>query len=58
MTQWQLAEAARVPRSVIIDFEHSLLPPKEAYLEAIRRVLEERIVEFVGGERLSVRLRK
>jgi hypothetical protein len=32
---------------VIIDFELSSLPPKPAHLEAIRRVLEERNVEFV-----------
>jgi hypothetical protein len=57
MTQWQLAGAAQVPRSVIIDFEHSLLPPKAAYLDAMRRVLEKRNVEFVDGEPPSVRLR-
>ena len=57
MTQAQLAERAEVPRGVIIDFEHSSLPPKAAYLEAIRRVLEERNVEFVDGEPPSVRLR-
>jgi hypothetical protein len=41
MTQWQLAQAADVPRGVIIDFEFNALPPKPAYLEAMRRVLEQ-----------------
>jgi hypothetical protein len=57
MTQSHLAEVADVPRGVIIDFELSSLPPKPAYLEAMRRVLEQRGVEFVDGEQPSVRLR-
>jgi hypothetical protein len=57
MTQSKLAEVAQVPRGVIIDFELSLLPPKPAYLEAMRRVLEERGVEFIEGEPPSVRPR-
>jgi DNA-binding XRE family transcriptional regulator len=57
LTQVQLAETAEVPRNVIIDFELNSLPPKPAYLEAIRRVLQERNVEFIDGEPPSVRLR-
>jgi DNA-binding XRE family transcriptional regulator len=38
MAQAQLAEAAQVPRSVIIDFELNSPPPKPDYLEAIRRL--------------------
>jgi hypothetical protein len=56
MTQRQLAQAADVPRGVIIDFELSSLPPKPGYLEAMRRILEEAGVEFVdGGEWPGVR---
>lgn len=33
MTRWQLAEAAKVPRSAIIDFELNSLPSKPAHLE-------------------------
>jgi hypothetical protein len=58
MTQWQLAEAANVPRSIIIDLEVSSLPPKPAYLEAMRRVLEATGVAFIDGEPPGVRLRK
>jgi transcriptional regulator with XRE-family HTH domain len=57
MTQSRLAEVANVPRNVIIDFELNALRPKPAYLEAMRRVLEERGVEFIDGEAPSVRLR-
>jgi hypothetical protein len=57
MTQSRLAEVAGVPRGVIIDFELNSLPPKPAYLEAMRRVLEERGVEFVEGEPPAVRLK-
>jgi hypothetical protein len=57
MTQWRLAEVANVPRGVIIDFELNSLPPKPAYLEAIRRVLEERGVEFVEAQPPAVRLK-
>jgi len=57
MTQSHLAEVANVPRGVIIDFELNSLPPKPAYLEAMRRVLEERNVEFVEGEPPSARLK-
>jgi predicted transcriptional regulator len=57
MTQRQLAEAADVPRGIIIDFELSSLPPKPAFLEAMRRVLEDRNVEFIDDNQPSVRLR-
>jgi transcriptional regulator with XRE-family HTH domain len=57
MTQLRLAKLAGVPRNVIIDFELNSLLPKPTYLEAIRRVLEERGVEFIDGERPSVRPR-
>ena len=57
MTQSQLALAADVPRGITIDFEVSALPPKPAYLQAMRRALEEAGVEFVDGEEPSVRLR-
>ena len=58
MTQAQLAEMAEVPRGVIIDFEFNALPPKPAYLEAMRRVLENAGVEFSEGERPGVRLKR
>jgi hypothetical protein len=46
-----------VPRNVIIDFEVSSLPPKSAYLEAMRRVLELCGVEFIDGDPPQVRLK-
>jgi hypothetical protein len=57
MTQSRVAEVADVPRGVILDFELNSLPPKPAYLKAMRRVLEERGVEFVEGEPPAVRLK-
>jgi hypothetical protein len=57
MTQSRLAEVADVPRNVIIDFELNALRPKPAYLEAMRRVLEQRNVEFTDGNPPGVRLR-
>jgi hypothetical protein len=59
MSQRVFARAAVVPRGVIVDFEFNALPPKPAYLEAMRRVLERAGVEFtdVGGQS-GVRLRK
>jgi hypothetical protein len=57
MTRSQLAAMAGVPRGVIIDFELSSLPPKPAYLEAVRRVLKDRNVESIDDNPLSVRLR-
>ena len=56
-TQTKLAEIAGVPRNVIIDFEVSALPPKSAYLEAMRRVLELCGVEFIDGNSPQVRLK-
>ena len=58
MTQRQLAQAADVPRGVIIDFEFNSLPPKPAYLEAMLRVLEAAGVEFTDGEPPRVRFRE
>jgi predicted transcriptional regulator len=58
MTQWQLAQAADVPRGIIIDFELNALPPKPAYLEAMLRVLEQAGVEFTDGEPPGVRFRE
>jgi hypothetical protein len=55
LTQAKLAEIADVPRNVILDFEVSSLRPKPAYLEAIRRVLELRGVEFIDGDPPRVR---
>ena len=57
MTQSRLAEVADVPRGVIIDFELNSLLPKPAYLEAMRRALERRNVEFVDGDPPNVRLK-
>jgi hypothetical protein len=57
LTQTKFAEVAEVPRNVIIDFEVSSLPPKPAYLEAMRRVLEERGVEFFDGDPPGARLK-
>jgi hypothetical protein len=57
LTQAKLAEIADVPRNVIIDFEASSLPPKPAYLEAMRRVLEERGAEFIDSDPPRVRVK-
>jgi hypothetical protein len=53
----QLAEAANVPRNVIIDFEARSVQPRPEYLDAMRRVLQERRVEFVDGDPPGVRLK-
>jgi hypothetical protein len=55
LTRAKLAEVADVPRNVVIDFEVSSLPPKDAYLDAIRRALEQRGVKFVDGDPPSAR---
>jgi predicted transcriptional regulator len=57
ITQTELARLAVVPRNVLIDFEVSLLPPKPAHLEAIRRAFEAAGVEFTNGGQPGVRLR-
>jgi hypothetical protein len=57
MTLSRLAEIADVPRNVIIDFEAGSLKLKPAYLEAMRRVLEQRGVEFVDSDPPRVRLK-
>jgi hypothetical protein len=57
MTQSRLAEVADGPRGVIIDFELNSLLPKPAYLEAMRRALERRNVEFVDDDPPSMRLK-
>jgi hypothetical protein len=57
LTQAKLAEVADVPRNVVTDFEVSSLPPKPAYLQAMRRALEQRGVEFVDGNPPGVRLK-
>jgi hypothetical protein len=57
MTQSRLALATVVPRNVVVDFEVSSLPPKPAYLEAIREVLERTGVEFIDGGQPGVRMK-
>jgi hypothetical protein len=49
MSQAEFARAAVVPRGIITDFERNSLPPKPAYFEAMRRVLEGAGVEFIDG---------
>jgi hypothetical protein len=58
MSQAEFARATDVPRGTIIDFEVSSLPPKPAYLDAIREALERAGVEFTNGDQPGVRLRK
>jgi hypothetical protein len=57
LTQSRLAEIADVPRNVIMDFEAGSLKLKPAYLEAMRRALEQRGVEFVDGDPPGARLK-
>jgi hypothetical protein len=57
MTQSRLAEIADVPRNLIMAFEAGSLKLKPAHLEAMRRVLEQRGVEFVDSDPPRVRLK-
>ncbi|SEF15187.1 hypothetical protein SAMN05444161_9206 [Rhizobiales bacterium GAS191] len=60
MSQLDLARAAVLASSVVIDFEHGASIPQRANLEAIRRALEAAGVEFIAenGGGPGVRLRK
>ena len=57
MSITQLSGAAMVPRVVIEDLEAGLSTPSEDDLDQLRLVFESARVEFIHGERPSVRLR-
>jgi transcriptional regulator with XRE-family HTH domain len=62
MTQFQLAEAAQLGLSTVVDFEKERRQVSEAAAEAIRIALETAGVEFLpengGGEGLRLRNRR
>ena len=59
MSQGDLANAAAVPLTTIVDYETRLsFAPEEEHLDAIRDALEKAGIEFTDGERAWVRLRK
>jgi transcriptional regulator with XRE-family HTH domain len=58
MSQTDLAEAASISRSVLVDFENDHRVPNRNNLAAIQRVLEAAGVEFIDGDSSGVRLKK
>jgi transcriptional regulator with XRE-family HTH domain len=58
MTQPDLAQAAGVGLSTIVDFERSRRVVLDETLDAIRAALEAAGVEFTNGGQPGVRLRK
>ena len=56
-SQAQLAEASRVSRMTVTDFEKGTRLPHPNNLAAIRTVLEAAGVEFTNGDAPGVRLR-
>jgi DNA-binding XRE family transcriptional regulator len=56
-SQAQLAEAAKVSRMTIVDFEKETRVPHPNNLAAIRAALEAAGVEFTNGDAPGVRLR-
>jgi transcriptional regulator with XRE-family HTH domain len=58
LTQPQLAEAAGLGLSTLVDFERSRRAVSASASAAIRAALETAGVEFTNGERPGVRLRK
>ncbi|MBI0435429.1 helix-turn-helix transcriptional regulator [Roseomonas sp. KE0001] len=59
-SQTQLAEAAKVARQTVVDFERGARTPYPNNLTAIRAALEAAGVEFIAedGSGAGVRLRK
>ena len=55
--QNQLADAAKVSRQTLVDFERGARMPYPNNLAAIRAALEEAGVEFTNGDAPGVRLR-
>jgi transcriptional regulator with XRE-family HTH domain len=58
LTQTQLAEAAGLGLSTIVDFERSRREVSHDAIAAMRRALEGAGVEFTNGDQLGVRLKK
>lgn len=56
--QPELAIAAEVELSIVVDYERSRGPLPEKSVQAMRRFLESAGVEFLDGDRPGVRLRK
>jgi transcriptional regulator with XRE-family HTH domain len=52
-----LAEASRVGLRTLVDFERGARKPRDVTLDALRRALEAKGVEFLDGEQPGVRLR-
>jgi transcriptional regulator with XRE-family HTH domain len=57
LTQADLADAASISKSVVVDFENDHRIPNRNNLAAIRRALEGAGVEFINGGSPGVRLR-
>lgn len=57
ITQAELAEWSSVAESTIMRFETGKHEPRGATVELLRRVLEDRGMEFVNGGEPGVRLR-
>lgn len=57
-SQSQLAEAAKVSRPTVVDFERGARNPYPNNLAAIRAALEAAGVEFTDGDAPGVRLRR
>jgi ribosome-binding protein aMBF1 (putative translation factor) len=58
MSQTDLAEAASISRSVLVDFENEHRIPNRNNVTAIQRALEAAGVEFIEGDPTGVRLKK
>jgi hypothetical protein len=58
MSQVALAEAARVNRTTVIDFESGVTTLQRASMDKIRRALEKAGVEFTDGDQPGLKLRK
>jgi transcriptional regulator with XRE-family HTH domain len=56
MTQAELAAAAGVNQQVVYRFENGLTIPRQATIDALRRALEQRGIEFTNGDRPGVTL--
>lgn len=56
-SQTELAEAARVSRQTVVDFERGARTPYPNNMTAIRAALEAAGIEFTNGDAPGVRLR-
>jgi transcriptional regulator with XRE-family HTH domain len=56
-SQTELAEAARVSRQTVVDFERGARTPYPNNMTAIRAALEAAGIEFANGDAPGVRLR-